>query len=302
MTVFCQDWYLYPVDIVAGANDFRVVEGVTIAIATIPAGRYYLHLDATLHNLGAIKSLFWEVSTRLATLGTLTGNHVFRTCTPTLSSEMTSAGFEFYSTSAVAFSVDFSHVNFTIPPEYFGWRRTDSSAAAVSHKSPWCAVGQWCSRTIVDRVNGAVSKRSYKTLDIEFSHDRVRDRYAIEYDEDDRIRPINYEYVPAAHVHLYGASTLDHASWGKVALGDNRNAFERLWQALARSEPVIIAHNRDYGQWDGLLTAHAEMVKILEPTRSIENIVRLMQTAGELYEISPVFWIDPDSGLPGYAF
>ena len=309
MSVFLQDWWLRPIEIESGANRIVITENGTTYNCDIPAGTYYMHNDASVHAAGTLSLpiLFTSVM-----LGTAAANvYAMRPCTPTKSDQMSAAGIEIYALSGTdTFTVDSS----TIAPDILGYNAAEGyvTTAALSVRSPYCSSAWWCSRTIVANVHGATAKRSLKTLDIAFSHSRPRDRYSLEYDENDRIRPITYEYVPAAHVHLYGAARASDAAWAGLAepyytsfgtptlVYDSHNAFERVWQSLARSEPVIIAHDRAYGAWDGTLDVDAEMVKLLDPSTSIEDVASLMQATGELYRLEPIVWIDPNSDLPGY--
>lgn len=284
------DKWLAPVTLTSENNSFRLNEtgGGGEVIVTVAAGTYYLHATEN----STYPGLYKEIIDAIVTDGTATETYSWTAVAPTQSYQQVGGGVRLTGGTS-AFSIDFGDVDFTMDPRWFGQTSSDSHTATTNPAgdyfvdSKFTCYGQWLSYN--EHGGVASSKSSRKVRNSYRSHNRPEDAYLVTWNRDTNRRMV-YEHVPAAHIFEDRASgdvTQDlYANVGRLASGDNNNAFESIWDiGLRKLEPVLIIHGDGDERVD--LGGNWEAVRLIEEERArdFNNMVRLMRTGGEYYEL-----------------
>lgn len=309
MSYFKRDFWMVPFSVTSSTNKLRVIEaGPSNIDITITANDYFGHAAGSLSST-RWRGFFDAVITALNAASSET--YSIESSTPTDSTEQLFGGVRLKSTAA--FTIDWSDTtNNTVDPRWFGFTRDDASLAAVDIDSDGnfemdsrlSVYTWWRSDSLFPLSGVASSKRGYPVREINYSHDRPADRWALEW-YTDTIRPISYEQVPASHVFEDAGGLSEFTDYARLAEGDSHNAFETVWSALSRNEVALIVHNVGDAQLDLDITNHdTEAVKLLNErdAQDLMRVVRLLRTAGEVYRIDLSLYVVEDSNLPGYAF
>ena len=283
------DKWLMPITLTASNNKFRINEtggGAGELIETIAAGTYYLH-DS---NNSTYPGLLYEIRTALTS--SATGTLTWEVATPSSSYHQTGAGLRLVNDTHT-FTIDFGDVDFTMDPRCFGFTSSDSVTSSTDPagnnyiESKYTCRGQW--RSYNEFGGEANEKVARKVRNSRQSHARPADAYQVTWNRDD-VRRIVYEHVPAAHVFENRASgdvTQDmYASVGRLASGDNHNAFETIWDnGLRTLAPVLILHGDGHERID--LAGNYDAVRMMEErrTRDFGEMIRIMRAGGEYYRI-----------------
>lgn len=236
-------WYI-PIEITASNNGFVITEdpagAATRYAVTVTAGTYYLYYASGSFSVGS--SLYYAIRNALNTAGTA-NSYRFNASTPTSSTAQTNAGCMIDRASgSTSFRIDFNDASFTMDNRWFGHpsAQTNQTESGGEVNSPYTVLGTWTSWTLTDGT--ASDKTSYLTREIIESSRRTEDAYQVEWNED-RIRRMVYEFVPAAHVYEGRIDAADAAAYYATAqlnVADNHNAFEQVWDAASRLGDIII--------------------------------------------------------------
>lgn len=310
MSGYGVDRWFVPIVIDSTNNTFRVEETIAGTVdVTVAAGTYWLNSDQS--GGSTYPGLLLAVAAALNSSGTLTNSYVFSSTDPVQGSlPGQNAGLELRAIGAAdSFKVHYSHANFTMDPQWFGHRSsygqlsinlfvasTTDGAEEYVH-GDYTLLGQWISHTL-SPYDAATSKLDRPTRNIVYSHNRPSDRYAVEWNND-TIRRIVYEYVPAVHVYTGRGDVTAYATVGDMAQRDTANAFDVVWSALSRNETVLIVH--DEGDEDHALNTHLvgnfEAVKLArqQQAQDMQTVVTLQRSGGEMFKIDVELWVDPTS-------
>jgi len=292
-------WYA-PVTLTASNNKFRVDEtGGTpaVVVGTVTAGTYWLHDETDAGIQAAYPGLYKAVREAITT-GSAQNTYSVNAVTPFASSEMAYAcGFQL-AADAQDYDIDWGHADFTMDPEWFGFRKTygklsisnNISSSSRLMTADYCSRHVWVSQTL-SPGNQATDKRAREVRAIEYSHQRPTDRYSVEWNTD-TVRTFTYEYVPAVHTYLDRSDSTD-GGWSTLyrkAVRDRGNTWEDIWSALGRSETVLIVHDEGDEDWQ-ILTNHATEVEVVKLWKELEgldmrNQASVMRSGGEFYRIS----------------
>jgi hypothetical protein len=281
------DWWLYPVEIVAGQNDsFVVREGATDYVATIAAGVYWPHK----RNLSTYPGLFYAIVT--AVNATAAANtYAIEVATPTSSYEQTRGGVKITSTGAFTFKFSLAS---SVDPAWFGLPSSPTSVAGTLNAGTglYEVISQYRAngilRTQTRGGDGIASiKRIMPETESTDSHARPSDRYTLEWQTDD-VAEFSYEYVVAAHVFDDDAGTLvDYATMeAGLAVGDNYSTWQRLWEQFKKSRAILLLP--DHEDWDLTFdgvgaSAH---IRYSEPlAQRFGEMINRRVTAGEAYDV-----------------
>lgn len=292
-------WYA-PIEIDSTNNGFVITEdpaGAANRFAiTLDAGTYYAYYGAP--GISGRESLYFNIRTKLGLAGTA-NNYRFNTATPTSSTAQTLAGLEVErSSGAVEFRVDFQDASFTLDNRLFGFgtSATNQTSTSGSLTAPYTVRTQWTSYTLTDGT--ASDKRSWLMRNQYVSSERTLDAYQVEWQED-RIRRMIYENVPAAHVYEGRVDAVDAAAYYSTAqlnVADNFNAFETIWSAASRLGEVIVQFD-DISDLDPVNHEYAVVRFNRQDQRSSMDFCTSTTTRGgefhtldvELVEVSGVF-------------
>lgn len=236
-------WYI-PIEITSSNNGFVVTEdpagAATRYAVTVAAGTYYLYYASGGFTPGS--SLYYAIRDALNTAGTA-NSYRFNADTPTSSTAQTNAGLTIDRASgSTSFRIDYNDASFTMDNRWFGQASaaTNQTESGGEVTGPYTVLGTWTSYTLTDGT--ASDKHSWLRRNIEESSARTADAYQVEWNED-RIRRMVYEYVPAAHVYEGRIDAVDAAAYystGQLNVADNHNAFEQVWDAASRLGDLII--------------------------------------------------------------
>ena len=282
-------WY-WPITLTSLNNQFVLEEttgGAGSMTVTVTAGTYYLHNDTTLNGNG-YPSLWKAISAGLVTAGA-NNTYGFQPITPTSSTAQTFGGVRIFAlTGSDSYTVKFADAAFTMENAWFGY---GLSASNANHgvgepwiDPPYTSKGFWQSATLTG--NTASDKRSDVMREIVESSDRTSDVYQVEWNED-TVRTMRYEYVPAAHIWPDRAADASYASTASLATNDIHNAFYDVWDVGSRLGVIVIVH--DEGNQDLEVVTHDyEIVKFADAAqrKSFRKCVKMMVTSGEFYELS----------------
>lgn len=282
-----QERWFAPIVITASNNGFVVTEdpggAATQYAVTVAAGTYF-----SFHGSSAIgnSSLFWAI--RVALQGAGAANYTFAPGDPTESTAQTDAGITITSDSGALFKIDFQDAAFTMDNRWFGFgsAELDQTSSIGGLISKYTALSQWVSWTLTG--GASTDKRSYLMREIEESSARTADAYQVEWNED-RIRTMRYQYVPAAHVWLNRVDAADAAAYyatGELDVLDNHNAFETIWDSASRLADILVQFD-DVSTLDVVNGSYA-LCRFNERNerKSLYNCVNMTTTQGEFYEIS----------------
>lgn len=281
-----RDWWIVPTYFDADNNQIVINDGGGDEIVDLPVSsvnKFWPHKTA----FSGYPGIYYTL-----TADALSGPAIdldFRPCSPTDSPDQYGKGLEVF--SADPLTLVFSSGDWTMDPRLFGYPEgwnTDvvlvASGAEYVAPSPMSRRTTWRSYTIGE--SGKASRKRIMPEQVTaWSHNRPQDRYAITWEEQE-VRSWQYEYVPAAHLFEQDAANLeDYARNQGLGLGDNHNAFETIWRALAQNEIALIVHDQD--SWDLELNGDFTEAAVLEiPTNSLGQIASLRRTAGDFWDLN----------------
>ena len=280
MTQYSRDRWLYPIEIVEGANQLRITDISDSFTATITPGVYWAY-----ESIGTITGYPKLLTTISDNIGVVNQDIFFRPGTPSLSNLQTNGGYEMYSGEGDSWSLDFDHVDFTLPPELLGFPADQSTQVVADSNGvinpPFTPKGVWDSPVVARRKIGFQSRKIARaTEDVERS-----DAYELDWGSR-LIREVVYQYVPAAHVHGSRALLSDYAQVGELAIGDTFQGFDAVWESLAKLDTILVLHGGA-----GVIDAQNsewEAVRLMsrEQAESFANVARLQNLGGEYYELA----------------
>jgi len=256
---------LFGIELDSTNNTFVFTETgtATTFTVTLEAGEYFTHND-TDGSVSAYPGIFAALETAIGAEAT-TNAFTFDVTTPTESTEQLYHGVQLVGDTAT-FSIDFADASFTMDSRIFGFPATQaadvsaiSAGATFVVQSAFQIFAQW--RSVCRHGdNHASEKRRDRRMITEDSHQDEGDRFVLVH-KSQKLRPMRYQFVRAAHVWAEAASEEDFAVVGDVATGDDHNALEYLWLAFRKNQKVLVLHN--VGEvWDLKVSTHTwEMVK-----------------------------------------
>lgn len=179
------------------------------------------------------------------------------------------------------------------PPELLGFRGdADVTTAAAAHTvlfSSYTRSGDWVSprrtsRKMMDpRKLGATAGSAGPTR-LRLTH------------RTDRIRPFQFNWIPAGHVRRYRNDEHAYARVADMGLNDHGNYFESLWESMAEGNDIIVVH--DTGDLDLEVTSHQWEVGTLlagDEVLDFADVIEL-QAGGERYGIEFAMWMETGFG------
>lgn len=265
-------------------NTIEVAEnGGGLVAVTVPPGTYYGHKDPALD--ATHPSLYLALEAALS--AALTGTYTVDAATPTMTTLFEGRGISITRDSGFFSVLCSSSLTATTPDlcDFLGFDRGMLyPSVGTVWTSPYMRDGMWRSteqRTLAERET---------SVEIEYSTTFTEREDAYGLDRGVRnIRQWRYEDVQASHVLLGFASEADHAATGEVALGDERNTWERLWRALLRLDDVLVVYYQAGQAPDLLVTTHPyEIVRINDParTRKLGAAKSFRYLAGSYYDLA----------------
>jgi hypothetical protein len=321
-----QDIWLPRVAITASNNSFVITEdtldngfasGTTSFTTTVLAGDHYMHNDTGVD--AAVQGFYAKFLARLNATGAA-NTYTMIAIAPTQSSGMVLGGVQLRALTAVhAFRIAFDHASWTLEPEWFGFRRSDSVTTtrgsltwtgnpltgnvidSTTSGSDEIITGdftcrdRWLSQTHGNAVHGARDKRAYRYGNRRFSSSRISDAVSVEWDSG-RNRHFRYEWVKSPHIFTERADDTADTAWltdSNLAALDTLNAFDDVWVNLARLQPALVIHN--LATVDLQLDTHDyELVRLLREDQagSFESVIEMQREAGEFYAIDLDVQID----------
>lgn len=283
-----QDRWYKPITITSSNNSFVLTEdptGVpTTYTVTIPAGTYAAYYSSS--DFSVASSLYYAIRTALAAAGA--NNYAFSAATPSLSTEQTNAGLRINSVTSGTFRVDFNDASFTMDNRWFGFGTAETNTTSDGSDnvdSKYTVLSTWTSWTLTDGT--ASEKISHLEREINESSDRTADAYQVEWNED-RIRNMVYEFVPAAHVYENRQDALDATAYydtAKLDATDNHNAFEQIWDAGSRLGDIIVQYD-SVTDLDPINNSYS-IVRFNDAgqRKSMRDCARITTRGGEFYTI-----------------
>lgn len=262
-------------------------EGATPYLITLAEGDWYLHADSSLHAAG-YKGIYYAIAFLYnggvdATIGTISGapslTLQFAAATPTDSSEQTGRGLQI---SVLSSTVDilFSNGSFTMDPRWFGWESgAGDETGAGSYTSPMQIRGIFHTYNELDGL--ATFKGSFPFAELYESGgapDRAYQKDWITY----RVRDYKCEQIPAAHVLDGRAAIQGWATTGAVALGDDHNSLEYLWNSARLGDSILCVYN-DVTP-DLQIDSHEYDVLKLAPSKHKQEFKSFAQALGQAAE------------------
>jgi hypothetical protein len=255
-----RDYWLYPVEVVAGANQLLI--GATTV--TIPAGWYYQGFSADADYPG-----LWSVIEAGAPAGT-----TLHVCTPTKSSGQISCGVEFRNTSSLTIDTDITN---GIPRSLLGWTTDDKTGTSLM--SDRNLPGVWRSNNLLD---GIASVKDVRGSQVAFRSHRGPYARLSRWEEYTEAQ-ITYEAVPAVYARTARTSLMSYTCPHGVDIGDEAVAFEPMWRTLTRGKLALIVPDS--------CTRPASIAGLVSASwgesglESVDDVTRRESTAQERYTI-----------------
>lgn len=288
-----RDWWLYPVEVVAGVNDkFRVNEfgagGAGQITVTIPAGKYYTHRSTKGPDF-PFQSLYKTIENLLG--ATIAANgYAFESANPTLSPLQVGNGIKI-TNPIVEWRIEWPFDS--IERKWFGLTNFTGHATSTNTGGIWeitsghTVAGRWRS-TGLGNIDGiATRKRKNPRVNSQWSHDRPSDRRGIVWHKDNEYQ-FEYQYVLAGQVYEDAANLSSYATVAGLAYRDSNAVFEHLWYSMAKGERVLCIHDND--AWDGSITFAGRFINshVLQSlgNQSLTSAITLRALQGEAYDIN----------------
>lgn len=230
------------VTIAAGANVIILNEGAADLPATVAAGSYWGHADASLD--ATYPSLYIAIQTALDAAGANT--YTFEVADPSASSAQTDGGLALRATAGVSFEIYFTDVLNTFPDELLG--EMNNSVITVADQASvvdgadklmtfrHCREAEWLSWNILAR-RGPADQRSEHTHETYSSDSNPAHAYEYDWSQDSdgmKTRTFKVQDVPSAHLKAGRALDSGYATTGELTQGDTGNALKEVFWDRAR--------------------------------------------------------------------
>jgi hypothetical protein len=291
-----RDVWLYPIEVVAGVNDQIVWAETSDTLSiTVEPGVYWCFNGSAPAPVGASTylSLYNQIASQMSGASFLLGDNItytFRAITPTGSVLQEGAGIALVGSTADFLSLNLTATTFD--QRIFGFAAsatgTVASVAAPSGsgrevQGPLTRWGAWVSPV------EATSRTSTPRRLIEWAtaYTEREDAYAVDYGAR-RTRVHSYEYVPAGHVRVARADDPQYADAAELYTGDTHNAFETVWESLAKLDEVVVIHHLEGDALDLAVTTHSyEVVRLADAAQAqdFSRVATVQRTAGEWYKL-----------------
>lgn len=276
--------WLYPVTIDSTNDSFQIrVDGGSFVTLTIPQGDYLVTFGGGLGLLDA-------VVTALAGAGVTA---TFEPTTPTGTS-IGPIGARLVVSGVTSFQLRILPAADATSPtldQILGLDGGDTFAVGGVIEPVGAMAGVWVPgvrrRTYEPRPEGVLEGSTEFTERADF--------YANDYGSR-LIRRVEYEYIQSPFIFTGRAQLIDYAQNSPAALGDDSNAFERLWERMRRGDSIFVIHFDDNSPGPSLAPpdtsaggdppAEELRARNVRDVQRMAQIVRPQVMGGEYYAVA----------------
>lgn len=271
--IFGLDRHYYPIEIPSGSQ----IKIKTIVVS-LTAGTYYTHNTV----IGVYTSFWQHLITRLNTVY----GGVWSVTPHTPAGYPFASGVRLTVTGASGTeTIDFDGTS-PLVKQILGYPSTQTGTTAFvggNLDSPWSSLGSWTPWSMFE--GRASTKDPIAQRVQEWSSDHPEVAKAITWRER-RLRVWSYGLVYGAHCLRNRASQAILASQGRVAVGDDHNALERLWESAGRDLKAILVVP-DQTSLSFELTPTYEVYKLASKasTTDLDSMLTRSNVASDIWEI-----------------